>query len=141
MKYPTRLELPQSVVRIWAAISNAEEITAWMKYPTRLEQRPGGVIHIDFSSQGSLEGIVCEFEPLRLLSYTWGDSLVKWEIEEVSGETRLHLSHVGVRPELLVGLGAGWHAFLDQLEDYLTGSARPNRYRELKTRYEREEEL
>ena len=35
-------------------------------------------------------------------------------------------------------MGAGWHAFLDQLEDHLTGSSRPDRYRELKGRYERE---
>jgi uncharacterized protein YndB with AHSA1/START domain len=127
---------PQSVVRVWAAISNAEEITAWMKYPTTLDPRPGGTIHIDFSSQGSLEGVVCNFEPLRLLVYTWGDSLVKWEIEEAAGETRLHLAHVGVQTDLMVGLGAGWHAFLDQLEDHLSGTARPNRYRELKSRYE-----
>ncbi len=126
----------ESVVRVWTAISNQDEITAWMQYPTTLDPKPGGTIHIDFSSQGSLEGIVCNFEPLRLLLYTWGDSLVKWEIEEASGATQLHLAHIGVRPELLAGLGAGWHAFLDQLEDHLHGTSRSNRYRELKARYE-----
>lgn len=129
---------PQSVERVWAAISNQDEITAWMKFTTKLEPRIGGAIHIDFSSQGSLEGIVCNLESPRLLIYAWGDSLVKWELEEVSGTTRLHLSHVGVLPDLLTGLGAGWHAFLDQLEDHLMGSSRPNRYRELKSRYEEE---
>lgn len=131
-----RRSYPESVVRVWAAISNEQEISAWMKYPTRLEARLGGVIHIDFSSQGSLEGIVCDFEPLRSLIYTWGDSLVKWEIEDVAGKTRLHLAHVGVQPELAAGLGAGWHAFLDQLQDYLMGSSRHEGYRELKSRYE-----
>ncbi len=131
-----RRSYAESVVRVWAAISNQDEITAWMQYPTTLDPKPGGKIHIDFSSQGSLEGIVCNIEPLRLLIYTWGDSLVKWEIEEASGKTQLHFAHIGVRPELLTGLGAGWHAFLDQLEDHLTGTARPNRYRELKNRYE-----
>lgn len=127
---------PESVVRVWAAISTAEEISAWMKYPTKLEPRVGGIIHIEFSSQGSLEGVVCEFEPLHSLIYTWGDSLVKWEVEDASGETKLHLAHVGVRPELASGLGAGWHAFLDQLEDHLMGSSRHERYRDLKARYE-----
>jgi|GEM_PF-2819463 len=131
-----RRSYAESVVRVWAAISNQDEISAWMQYPTTLEPHPGGAIHIDFSTQGSLDGVVCNFEPLRLLVYTWGDSQVKWEIEETSGETRLHLAHIGVRPELVAGLGAGWHAFLDQLEDHLTGSARPSRYRELKGRYE-----
>ena len=64
-----RRSYPDSVVRVWAAISNADEISAWMKYPTRLDPRPGGIIHIDFSSEGSLEGVVCNFEPLHLLIY------------------------------------------------------------------------
>ncbi|MHB1937903.1 MAG: SRPBCC domain-containing protein [Acidobacteriaceae bacterium] len=126
----------QPVERVWNAISNPEEITAWMKFPTRLEPRVGGAVHIDFSPQGSLEGIVCSFEPPHLLIYTWGDSLVNWKLEGDAAETKLHFSHVGVHAELLAGLGAGWHAFLDQLEDHLTGSTRPGRYKDLKARYE-----
>lgn len=126
----------QPLERVWSAISNPEEVTAWMKFPTQLEPRVGGAIHIDFSSRGSLEEIVCNFEPSRLLIYTWGDSLLNWKLEGDAAETKLHFSHVGVRPELLAGLGAGWHAFLDQLEDHLTGSARPWRYKDLKARYE-----
>lgn len=127
---------PQSQERVWQAISNAEEISAWMKFPTQLEPWVGGKIHIEFSADGSLEGIVCAFEPPHLLIYTWGDSLVNWKLEGDAAETRLHFSHVGVRPELLAGLGAGWHGFLDQLEDHLTGNARPGRYGALKARYE-----
>ncbi|MHB1958187.1 MAG: SRPBCC domain-containing protein [Acidobacteriaceae bacterium] len=126
----------QPVEQVWNVISSAEEISAWMKFPTELEPRLGGKIHITFSAEGSLEGIVCNFEPPRLLIYTWGDSLVNWKLEGDTAETKLHFSHVGVRPELLAGLGAGWHAFLDQLEDHLAGSARPGRYKELKARYE-----
>lgn len=127
----------QPLERVWRAISNQDEITVWMKFPTRLEPRIGGAIHIDFSSQGSLEGTVCNFEPPHLLIYTWGDSLVNWKLGADATGTRLHFSHVGVRPELLAGLGAGWHGFLDRLEDHLTGSARPARYKELKDRYEK----
>jgi uncharacterized protein YndB with AHSA1/START domain len=128
---------PQGLEQVWNAISCPDEITAWMKFPTQLEPRVGGVIHIDFSSQGSLEGTVCNIEPPHLLIYTWGDSLVNWKLEADATGTRLHFSHVGVRPELLSGLGAGWHAFLDQLEDHLAGSSRPSRhYQDLKGRYE-----
>ncbi len=127
---------PQSLERVWSAISCAEEITAWMKFPTQLEPRVGGKIHIEFSAEGSLEGIVCNFEPSHLLIYTWGDSLVNWKLEGDAVETKLHFSHVGVRPELMAGLGAGWHRFLDQLEDHLMGTTRPDRYKDLKARYE-----
>jgi len=68
--------------------------------------------------------------------YTWGDSLVNWKLEGDEAATKLHFSHVGVRPELLDGLGAGWHRFLDQLQDHLAGTTRPDRYKELKARYE-----
>jgi uncharacterized protein YndB with AHSA1/START domain len=129
---------PQSVERVWTAISDQDEVSAWIRYPTRLDMRVGGVIHIDFSSQGSLEGIVCSLEDPRLLIYTWGDSLVKWVLESGDGGTRLHFSHIGVRPELLEGLSAGWHAFLGQLEDHLSGTSHPSRYRELKARYDKE---
>ncbi|MHB1745357.1 MAG: SRPBCC domain-containing protein [Acidobacteriaceae bacterium] len=127
---------PQSLERVWRAISNAEEMTAWMKFPTQMEPWVGGKIHIAFSAEGSLEGTVCNFEAPHLLIYTWGDSLVNWKLEGDTAETKLHFSHVGVRPELLAGLGAGWHAFLDQLEDHLAGSTRAGRYKDLKTRYE-----
>ncbi|MGB6109533.1 MAG: SRPBCC domain-containing protein [Acidobacteriaceae bacterium] len=127
---------PQSLERVWSALSSPEEISTWMKFPTELEPRVGGKIHIAFSAEGSLDGIVCNFESPSLLIYTWGDSLVNWKLEGDAAETRLHFSHVGVRPELVAGLGAGWHAFLDQLQDYLAGSTRPDRYKDLKARYE-----
>jgi uncharacterized protein YndB with AHSA1/START domain len=127
---------PQSLERVWQAIFDAEEVSAWMKFPTQLEPRVGGKIHIAFSAEGSLEGIICEFEPPHLLIYTWGDSLVTWKLEGDAAETKLHFSHVGVRPELLDGLGAGWHRFLDQLQDHLAGTTRPDRYKNLKARYE-----
>jgi uncharacterized protein YndB with AHSA1/START domain len=127
---------PQGLERVWQAISNADEISNWLKFPTQLEPRVGGKIHIEFSAEGSLEGIVCEFEPPHLLIYTWGDSLVNWKLDGDAAETKLHFSHVGVRPELLAGLGAGWHGFLNQLEDHLAGSPRPYSYKDLKARYE-----
>ena len=127
---------PQSLERVWQAVSDAEEISAWMKFSTQLEPKVGGKIHIEFSPEGSLDGIVCNFESPNLLVYTWGDSLVNWKLESEGTGTRLRFSHVGVRPELLDGLGAGWHGFLRQLEDHLTGSPRPHSYKELKARYE-----
>ncbi|MGC1782167.1 MAG: SRPBCC domain-containing protein [Acidobacteriaceae bacterium] len=129
---------PRDLERVWAAISDQDEVSAWMKYPTRIDMRVGGVIHIDFSAEGALEGIICSLDPPMLLIYTWGDSLVKWELNGTAQETRLHLSHIGVRPELLAGLGAGWHGFLDQLGDHLLGASHPSRYRELKARYDKE---
>ena len=126
----------QNIGRVWSAVSNESELTEWMKYPVTLDPRVGGAIRVDFAPDDPLEGIICSFDPPRQLAFSWGDSLVKWELEADANSTKVRFSHIGVRPELVVGLGAGWHAFLDQLEDYLTGSAsRPDRYVDLTERY------
>jgi uncharacterized protein YndB with AHSA1/START domain len=130
--YPVSLDL------VWCAISNEAEVSKWMKYPVKLEFQVGGTIRVDFAPDEPLEGIICALQAPKHFAYLWGDSFVRWELDGDAASTRLRLSHIGVRPELVVALGAGWHAFLDQLEDHFTGASRPDRYVDLTERYEAE---
>ena len=109
-----------------------------MKFATRLEPRVGGPIHIDFASQGSLDGVVCNVEPPNLLIYTWGDSLVTWDLEGDGDRNHAALfSHWGSSRV------AGWNrrglarvsrpAGRPSDGEFATGP-----YRELKGRYERD---
>ena len=91
---------------------------------------------LNFLRKARWKGLFVSSNRRTLLIYTWGDSLVNWKLDGDAAETKLHFSHVGVRPELLAGLGAGWHGFLNQLEDHLAGSPRPYSYKDLKARYE-----
>jgi uncharacterized protein YndB with AHSA1/START domain len=129
-------EYAESLDRVWLAISNEAEVSKWMKYPVKLELQVGGTIRVDFAPDEPLEGTICELHAPRHLGYLWGDSFVRWELDGDASVTHLRLSHIGARPELVVALGAGWHAFLDQLEDYFTGASRPDRYVDLTERYE-----
>jgi uncharacterized protein YndB with AHSA1/START domain len=131
-------EYAESLDRVWSAISDEAEVSKWMKYPVKIELRVGGAIRVDFAPDDPLEGIICALRPYSCLAYLWGDSFVRWELEGDADATRLRLSHIGVRPELVVALGAGWHAFLDQLEDHFTGASRPDRYVDLTERYHAE---
>lgn len=127
--------LMHSPQRVWKALTSAREISAWMKFPAHVNAEPGGTYFVDFGQQGSLDGVICTFEAPFALGYVWGDSLVRWEIEREGGGIRLRLSHIGMKPELLAGLTAGWQAFLDQLETHLDGRPRPDRFRELEQQY------
>ncbi|HTS12825.1 MAG TPA: SRPBCC family protein [Candidatus Limnocylindrales bacterium] len=123
------------VERVWSAVSDATELAEWMKYPVSLDPRLAGIVRVDFAPDEPLEGIISVFDPLRSLAFTWGDSIVRWDLKPSGSSTVLRLSHVGVSPELVVALGAGWHAFLDQLEDHLSSSSHPDRYVDLTERY------
>lgn len=120
-------QLPHAPSRVWRAITKASEISRWMGYPTRLEQRVGGRFVVDFSPDGgSLEGVVVEWEPERALMCTGygltGDrTLLRWEVASFDGGTLLTFSQRGLSRAFAVGGGAGWEEFLMQLDGYLDG--------------------
>lgn len=114
--------------RLWRAITTADELTRWMAYPMTVDLRVGGRYYADFSRTdgGELDGVIVKIESERLLRYAWGTSTVEWVIEpDGEGSTFLFAQH-GLYPRPLPdeeGLVAGWHVWLEDLEQYLdTGS-------------------
>ena len=124
------------VAQVWDAVTTADGISAWMKYETSLERRIGGRIFVDFKSEGNLEGKVCEWVPERVFAYTWGLSVVRWELEPRGSGTRLRFTNSHVTPDILMGFSAGWHAFIDHLGPYLDGTTVEDRYDDLMKTYE-----
>jgi uncharacterized protein YndB with AHSA1/START domain len=119
-----RLErhLPVVPGHLFRALSDSAEISSWMKFPATAGPGLGGRIMVEFSKTDILDGIICLYEPDKIFAYTWGSSIVKFLIDhDSSGESPLILTHSGVTPDLAAGLAAGWHAFLDQLQEHLTG--------------------
>ena len=114
--------------RLWRAITDPDEIAAWMGAPARTEIRVGGEYYVDFQGDGedALDGIIVRVEPERRLGYVWGRSYVEWEIESAAGGTYYRFLQNGLsdRGEDEEGLPAGWHGFFDRLDDHLEGVAR-----------------
>ncbi|MGA8035246.1 MAG: SRPBCC domain-containing protein [Candidatus Acidiferrales bacterium] len=125
----------QTPERVWETITDSSHVSDWMKYPARIDPHLGGAIFVDFTPDEPLSGLVCKWEPAKSFAHTWGDSIVEWRIAGDLAGARLRLSHIGVRPKFLVGLATGWHTFLDQLEAYLRGETRPDRFKEFEARY------
>ena len=129
-------EYAHPVSRVWDAVTTSDGISSWMKYEATVERRIGGRIFVDFKSEGNLEGVVCEWAPERVFAYTWGLSVLKWELEPRESGTRLRFTNSYVTPDILMGFAAGWHAFIDHLGPYLAGTTVADRYDDLMKTYE-----
>ena len=131
--------------RVWRALTDPEELAGWLA-AAEIDLRVGGSIVLKFDD-GDDRGTITELRDPELIAYTWNegatDSLVRFELELEDGGTRLILRHTFEGVVDLSSYGGGWHHHLEQLIAQMAG--RPiawdsNRYRELKSEYERRAE-
>ena len=115
--------------RLWRAITDPAEVTAWMQYPAKIDLRVGGKYVVDFAktNSGVLDGVIVAIEPERLLRYAWGTSIVEWTIGPSGSGCKHTFLQAGLpdRGPGEEGLVAGWHAWFDDLDRYLDGSPLP----------------
>jgi uncharacterized protein YndB with AHSA1/START domain len=119
--------------RVWKAISDENELRAWMRYPVNLEQREGG--RVRFFETGTIIGKIFIWEPPRSLAFSfWSEDApdaeeqverewhVRWDLEPHDGGCRIIFQHRHLGGAHLWGLGDGWHGFVDELGAYLDGT-------------------
>ena len=138
--FERRLEAP--VERIWRALTDPAELAGWLA-PAEVDLRVGGTVILRFDDVEE-RGTITELHEPELLAYTWNegktDSVVRFELEQHEGGTRLTLTHSFEGEVDLPGFGGGWHHHLELLSAQVAG--RPIgwdsiRFRELKSEYER----
>ena len=120
--------LPTPLETVWAALTDAGRLSAWLGSDVDLEPFPGGQIVVN--EDGRIRrGVIVDMEPLRHLEIRWlpasrrmgflwgpddepagtgGD--VEFVLAPVPGERRLHLSHggrTGPRSVVRTPCGAG----------------------------------
>lgn len=117
-----------SADRLWRAITDPNEVGAWMGVAAKVDLEPGGAYHVDFGGDGpnDLDGIIVRVEAGKKLGYVWGWSYVEWDITDgPDGCTYVFLQNgLADRGHDEEGLPAGWHEFFDRLDDHLDGVAR-----------------
>jgi len=132
-----------SAERLWRAITDPDEVTKWMQYPARIGLRVGGDYFVEFAGNPeNLDGVIVRFEHGRMLRYAWGTSIVEWQLTPEGAGTHYVFSHFGLdraKTPNDEGVAAGWHAWLDDFEEFLS-SGRPTatsnaRWAELSRRY------
>lgn len=128
--------------RVWAALTEPEQIGAWFTTVT-VEPREGGEIVVDFGPDNVIRGRITRWEPPRALAYDWRfpdghESHVSWTLEPDVDGTRLRLVHEFLRADEAPGYAAGWHTYVERLAGHLDGEMPDFRQRfdELRARYQ-----
>lgn len=115
-----------SAARLWRAITDPDEVTRWMGYPSKVDLRAGGDYVVEFGGHdGALDGIIVRVEDGKRLGYVWGWSYCEWVVEDGDDGCTYTFVQNGLTDRGVdadeEGLPAGWHEFFDRLDRHLDG--------------------
>jgi len=108
-------ELEHGQRSIWAMLTDSSKFIDWLA-PGSIELRKGGRARLNFIDSGIvIDSIVSQFDPPRLLEYSWsgpGDPIIpiRWEIESMDRGARVILKLQSRNNEDVAKLCAGWEA-------------------------------
>ncbi len=114
--------LPHRPERVWRALTEPEEESAWHPTPARFEPRVGG--RVAYVGGGHIadmpDGEVTDYDPPRLLGYTWNadeaeSNHLRFEIRPHDAGSVLILTHTFEDRLKAARDGAGWHLCLAAL--------------------------
>jgi uncharacterized protein YndB with AHSA1/START domain len=120
--------LRHPVERIWRALTEPDEISAWLAL-AELDLTEGGRVVLTWQNtdpEGNTavaRGTVSALDPPRLLEFdTDPHGVMRWELEPAGDGTRLTFTAEAQLPEEHeLEVLAGWHIHLDHLEHVLDG--------------------
>jgi uncharacterized protein YndB with AHSA1/START domain len=127
--------------RVFQALVDPKQIVEWWRNETvslegvELEPRIGGRFGyqtnktVDGKNRFRVQGEILEYDPPRLLVYTWQANLhrdparrtiVRWELTPASGGTQVKVTHSGLAQEAESrrGYGSGWPDLIDRLRRF-----------------------
>ncbi|MET9018541.1 SRPBCC family protein [Actinopolymorpha sp. NPDC004070] len=117
-------ELRHSPERVWAALTEPDQLREWAPFVPDRDLGLAGdatLTMVDGATTDDVASTVLRAEPPRLLEYTWGFDLLRWELAAQGAGTLLTLRHRVGDPEMLARVAAGWHLCLDVAEHLLDG--------------------
>ena len=114
---------PHPVDRVWAAVTEPDQLVRWFPSAVELEPREGGTVRFsgDPYSEGST-GVVLAWDPPHRLAFTWGpDELHLTLADAGDGRCRFVLINVLSDRSAAARNGSGWHVCLAELVKVLDG--------------------
>ena len=117
--------LAHPVERVWRAVTDPAELAHW--FPSAVSgrgraRRPAD-LRVPRRRHAALEGEVLELEPPRRFAFTWGDDVLRIELDRGGDGCLLRFTCLFDDPERAARDAAGWHVCLDLLEQHLGGAA------------------
>ena len=95
------LEAP--VEEVWSALTEPERLEEWFANDVELELEPGGEGTFRWDDGEERHAVVEEVDHERRFTFTWDESHVSIELDEVDGGTRVVVTET---------VGAGWSTAL-----------------------------
>ncbi len=109
---------------VWSALTDPDRLDRWAPFAASRDLGTTGdatLTMVDGAEREDLPATVRRAEAPVLLEYTWGDDLLRWELEPVGGGTRLTLRHTLAERGTGAMAAAGWHLCLGWLDRLLGG--------------------
>lgn len=109
--------------RVWRAVADADQARQWFPSALTFEPVVGGAVR--FTGDPNMSdggGVVLDFDPPRLLAFTWGDGEVHIALEPI-GEDRCRfvLTNVLSADNEAARNAAGWSVCLGELDKVVRG--------------------
>jgi uncharacterized protein YndB with AHSA1/START domain len=126
-------ELRHPVEKVWRAITEPGQLAGWFPAAVELDLRLDGPITFTFEKDPGApideqsSGVIRAYEPPRLLEYTWGDEVLRWELVPAAGGCTLHLTATHDDKPGSASFTSGWIMCFDAMEKVLGGSAVPEK--------------
>ena len=117
-------ELAHPPEQVWAALTDPAQLREWAPFTADRSLGAEGeatLTMIDDETEEELPAVVRRAERPRVLEYSWGDDLLRWDLSPTGSGTRLTLRHTVADQDLLPKVAAGWHICLDVAERLLDG--------------------
>lgn len=116
-------QLRHNPAKVWAAITDPEQRAAWFPDTMIGELAPGATLRFvtGIDAIPEFTGTVLAVEPERLLEFTWGEDVLRFEIEPTAEGCTLTLRDTIAELGKAARDGAGWQVCLEKLDDLLAG--------------------
>ena len=118
-------DLRHSPAKVWQALTDPEHLREWAPFDSDRNLATVGTAKLTTVGAPTphvTEARIKRADAPRALEFNWGGQDIRWELEPLSGGTRLTLWHNIDRRFIAMG-AAGWHICFDVLERLLAGEA------------------
>jgi uncharacterized protein YndB with AHSA1/START domain len=143
----TEIEIAAPAERVFQALTSPGELGRWFTNPEcpvkfwEMDARVGGhygyatvkgTVVVNGATEFECHGEILEFDPPRLLTYSWIASwhndksqrtIVRWELTPEAGGTRVKVTHSGLAQEDVArkDYSGGWPGVLTMLKQFVEG--------------------
>lgn len=116
-------QLRHPPTKVWAALTDPALLRQWSPFVSDRDLATVGEATLTMidGQDTTLPAKVLRSEAPTLLEYTWGDDVLRWQLEQTDQGTRLTLHHTTDDPTMAPKAAAGWHICLVVAERLLDG--------------------